>query len=140
VCGDIAKWGFRWTCDVANSASAAYVESYAYPMKRRYPAQLPHFQDRMTSLLLGNFAIAFSIAGRLNSVPQEGAVILIACTGHWTSHAMHTMQSFSLTGSDFFVDVGWPGLSIISKTFTGHTLTQISSALHMSWSTATIVP
>jgi hypothetical protein len=71
---------------------------------------------------------------------QEGEVILIAFTGHCTSHAIHWMQSFSLTGSDFFSDVGWPGLSVISNTFTGHTLTQISSASHMSWSTATIVP
>ena len=34
----------------------------------------------------------------------------MAEVGHCISQAKHWMQSGSLTGSDFFSDVGWPGV------------------------------
>jgi hypothetical protein len=40
-----------------------------------------------------------------------GGVIFIAEVGHCISQAKHWMQSGSLTGSDFFSEVGWPGAS-----------------------------
>jgi len=66
--------------------------------------------------------------------------ILIACVGHSDSQAPHWMHSLSFAGSDFFSEVGCPGVLIISNTLTGQTPTHISSPLHISWSTATLVP
>jgi hypothetical protein len=40
-----------------------------------------------------------------------GGVIFMAWLGHWVSHAKHWMQSASLTGSDFFSEIGFPGAS-----------------------------
>src|SRR4030042_3230357 len=50
------------------------------------------------------------------------------------------MQSVSLTGSDFFSDVGCPGASLNSKTLTGQTSMHMPSPLQTSQSTATVVP
>ena len=64
----------------------------------------------------------------------------MACVGHWVSQARHFMQSFSLAGSDFFSEFGWPGESPQSNRVTGQTSTQIPSPVQMSQSTATSVP
>jgi len=64
----------------------------------------------------------------------------MAWVGHCTSHARQNMQSGSLTGSDFFSDVGCPGESINSNTLTGQIDVQMPSPLQQSWSTATLVP
>ena len=70
----------------------------------------------------------------------QGGMIFIAWTGHWTSHARHCMQSGSLAGSDFFSEVGCPGVSAQSNTFTGQTSMQTPSPSQISQSTATVVP
>lgn len=64
----------------------------------------------------------------------------MAWVGHEVSQARHCMQSFSLAGSDFFSEVGCPGESAHSKTFTGQTSMQTPSPVQRSQSTATIFP
>jgi len=50
------------------------------------------------------------------------------------------MQSVSLAGSDFFSEVGCPGVSAQSKRVTGQTSMQTPSPVQQSQSTATVVP
>ena len=69
-----------------------------------------------------------------------GGVIFMAEVGHCISQAKHWMQSVSLTGSDFFSEVGCPGVSAQSYRDTGQTSMQMPSPVHMSQSTATLVP
>jgi len=64
----------------------------------------------------------------------------MAWVGHEVSHARHWMQSFSLAGSDFFSELGCPGLSAHSNTFTGQSSMQTPSPVQTSQSTATLVP
>jgi hypothetical protein len=64
----------------------------------------------------------------------------MAEVGHCISQAKHWMQSGSLTGSDFFSEVGCPGASAQSYRETGQTSMHTPSPVQMSQSTATLVP
>jgi hypothetical protein len=64
----------------------------------------------------------------------------MAEVGHCISQAKHWMQSGSLTGSDFFSEVGCPGVSTKSYSDTGQTSTHTPSPVHTSQSTAVLVP
>jgi len=65
---------------------------------------------------------------------------LIALTGHLFSHRRHCIQSDPLAGKAFFSEVGWPGVSIHSYSFTGQTSMHMPQPSHISQSTATLVP
>jgi hypothetical protein len=64
----------------------------------------------------------------------------MAEVGHCISQAKHWMQSVSLAGSDFFSEVGCPGVSAQSYRDMGQTSMHMPSPVHMSQSTATLVP
>jgi hypothetical protein len=70
--------------------------------------------------------------GRVSLYPST----VIACVGHDVTHAMHTMQSLSRTGTDFWLS-GYSGKILSSKTFTGQTSTHTLSPLHLLQSTFT---
>ena len=76
----------------------------------------------------------------LSALCVYGGVIFMAAVGHCISQAKHWMQSVSLAGSDFFSEVGCPGVSAQSYRDMGQTSMQIPSPVHTSQSTATLVP
>jgi hypothetical protein len=64
----------------------------------------------------------------------------MAPVGQFVWQAKHCMQSFSLAGSDFFSEVGLPGVSAQSYNDTGQTSIHTPSPTQTSQSTATFVP
>jgi hypothetical protein len=73
-------------------------------------------------------------------LPFQGGVIFIAAVGHCASQTKHCMQSFSRAGSDFFSEIGCPGVSAKSNRDTGQTSMHTPSPVQTSQSTATLVP
>ena len=69
-----------------------------------------------------------------------GGVIFIAEAGHCISQDKHWIQSVSRAGSDFFSEVGCPGVSTQSYKDIGQTSMHAPSPVHTSQSTATLVP
>ena len=69
-----------------------------------------------------------------------GGVIFIAEAGHCISQDKHWIQSVSRAGSDFFSEVGCPGVSTQSYRDIGQTSMHAPSPVHTSQSTATLVP
>jgi hypothetical protein len=61
----------------------------------------------------------------------------MACVGHDVTHAIHAMQSFSRTGTDFW-ESGCSGKFLSSKTFTGQISVHTPSPLHLVQSTFTL--
>jgi hypothetical protein len=64
----------------------------------------------------------------------------MAEVGHCISQAKHWIQSVSRAGSDFFSEVGCPGVSTQSYRDIGQTSMHAPSPVHTSQSTATLVP